>query len=274
MKFSILIANYNNGKFFEDCYQSIVSQTYENWECIIVDDCSTDDSVAIIENIIKEDARFQLYKNNENKGCGFTKNRCANLANGTVLGFLDPDDALETIALEKMMAVHLEHPKVALVHSKWKAYNENWEPIQEYKNAKKVDYSPNFFNLNGEITAFSSFKKKNYDKTSGIDSFLQRAVDIDLYLRLVEVGTTFFLDEFLYKYRKHEGGISTHKNVMKANYWRWFATMKAAERRNLNIENLFAESFVKRTDYNNLKNQYYQLKKFEPFQKWISIFKK
>ena len=48
VKFSILIANYNNGKFFKDCYDSIIAQTYKDWEVVIVDDRSTDDSVAII----------------------------------------------------------------------------------------------------------------------------------------------------------------------------------------------------------------------------------
>ena len=57
--FSILIANYNNGKYFEDCYKSIITQTHENWEVIIVDDASTDDSVVVIKKINGEDARFK-----------------------------------------------------------------------------------------------------------------------------------------------------------------------------------------------------------------------
>ena len=51
MKFSILIANYNNGKFFKDCYDSILAQEYKNWETIILDDKSTDDSVEVIKKI-------------------------------------------------------------------------------------------------------------------------------------------------------------------------------------------------------------------------------
>ncbi|WP_294297959.1 glycosyltransferase [uncultured Chryseobacterium sp.] len=51
-KISLLVANYNNGRYFKDCYDSIVSQTYENWEVIIVDDASTDNSVDIIKKLI------------------------------------------------------------------------------------------------------------------------------------------------------------------------------------------------------------------------------
>ena len=94
IKFSLLIANYNNGHFFEDCYYSIIPQTYTNWEVIIVDDKSTDNSVAIIKEFIKGDKRFKLFLNSENKGCGYTKNKCAYKSQGEILGFLDPDDGL------------------------------------------------------------------------------------------------------------------------------------------------------------------------------------
>ncbi|MFZ4771896.1 MAG: glycosyltransferase family 2 protein, partial [Ferruginibacter sp.] len=117
MLFSILIANYNNGRFFKDCYDSIIAQTYDNWEVIIVDDQSTDDSIAIISGLIKDDKRFKLFENEQNKGCGFTKRRCAELAAGDICGFLDPDDALMPDALALMMDAHQQNKELALVHS-------------------------------------------------------------------------------------------------------------------------------------------------------------
>src|SRR5690554_4791645 len=113
--FSILIAQYNNGHFFNDCYKSILEQTYANWEVIIVDDASTDDSLKVIKDIIKDDSRFKLFTNDTNKGCGYTKRKCAALATGEISGFLDPDDTLEPIALEKMVEIHLNHPEVSIV---------------------------------------------------------------------------------------------------------------------------------------------------------------
>ena len=73
-KLSIIVAIYNDGHFFKDCYRSIIAQTYQNWECIIVDDQSTDNSVELIQNLIGDDFRFKLYINKENKGVGFTEN--------------------------------------------------------------------------------------------------------------------------------------------------------------------------------------------------------
>ena len=65
MLFSILIANYNNGHFFNDCFQSIINQTYQNFEVIVVDDGSTDDSVNIIKQLIISDKRFKLLTKTE-----------------------------------------------------------------------------------------------------------------------------------------------------------------------------------------------------------------
>ena len=66
MKFSILIAHYNNFEYFKDCYQSIISQTYQNFEVIILDDCSTDDSYEKVKNLVKDDHKFKIFKNDEN----------------------------------------------------------------------------------------------------------------------------------------------------------------------------------------------------------------
>src|SRR4051812_9338800 len=117
MLFSLLIANYNNGEFFRDCYDSIIAQTYQNWEAIIVDDGSIDDSVNIIKSIIDNDSRFKFYANDKNYGCGYTKRRCVELASGDICGFIDPDDALLPEALQKMFTAYVNNPEAVLVHS-------------------------------------------------------------------------------------------------------------------------------------------------------------
>jgi len=251
MKFSILIANYNNGNFFKDCYDSIINQTYGNWEAIIVDDHSTDDSVKLIKAIIKDDSRFKLYENEKNEGCGYTKRKCAALAMGEIAGFLDPDDALILDALELMIQAHTNNPTFSLVHSNFYFCNELLEKTSLFNRAKSVTVNDRFINLNASVNHFVSFKKSFYDRTIGIDASFQRAVDQDLYLKLSETGPFYFIDKPLYNYRIHDKGISTSK-ADHAFYWYLKVIMKAEERRKINLENEVAE-LLNRTDPNNLQ---------------------
>lgn len=239
--FSILIANYNNGKFFQDCYNSIMEQTYPHWEVIIVDDASTDNSVAIIKKIIGEDTRFKVYENPENKGCGFTKRKCAELATGELCAFLDPDDAITTEALELMVAEHEKHPEASMIYSKPYFCDENLR-IETIRASKQVENNdPFYFDFEGYLYAFLSYKKDFYQKTQGIDSYLKRAVDRDLVLKLYEVGPAFLMDKALYLYRIHNGGISTNQNEDKAYFWYWVTIIDAAKRRNIDIEDIYLE---------------------------------
>ena len=239
--FSILIANYNNGKFFQDCYNSIMAQTYSHWEVIIVDDASTDNSVAIIKKIIGEDTRFKVYENPENKGCGFTKRKCAELATGELCAFLDPDDAITTEALELMVAEHEKHPEASMIYSKPYFCDENLR-IETIRASKQVENNdPFYFDFEGYLYAFLSYKKDFYHKTQGIDSYLKRAVDRDLVLKLYEVGPAFLMDKALYLYRIHNGGISTNQNEDKAYFWYWVTIIDAAKRRNIDIEDIYLE---------------------------------
>ena len=251
MLFSILIANYNNGKYFKDCYDSVIAQTYFNWEVIIVDDQSTDDSLELIGALIEHDNRFRLFVNEENRGCGFTKNRCADLATGEILGFLDPDDTLVPEALELMIQAHHDMPAVSLVHSNFYYCNEILERTSVFNRAKTVRVNQRFINLNASVNHFVSFKKLFYDQTSGIEVSLQRAVDQDLYIKLSEKGSFYFIDKPLYNYRIHNKGISTSK-ADQALYWYLKVIVRAEERRQINLEDEVAE-LLNRTDPENLQ---------------------
>lgn len=278
MKVSLLIANYNNGKYFQDCWQSIVGQTYENWEVIIVDDGSTDDSVNIIRQIVNGDVRVRFYSNEKNFGCGYTKRRCAELANGDLMGFLDPDDFLEMNALSILVeSFKLENDK-GLFFSLFNRVNENKAVISEKKYERNVNYNdPYFFNFEGIISHFTLFRKEVYNLTEGIDPYMLRAVDQDLYLKLCEKCKIGFVNAVLYNYRIHSQGISTggdqNINRIKANYWHWYAINAAAKRRGIYVENLFAEHFVS-ISYKRENELIINSKTYKLAQKLSSIYQK
>jgi len=215
MKFSILIANYNNGRFFADCYLSIISQTYTNWEAIIVDDCSTDNSLEIIENLTRGDNRFKIFTNNENRGCGYTKRKTLEMASGEMCGFLDPDDALEENALELSVKQYIEKNIVA-TYSKITFCDPKLKPVSDFKKIQPILNDEYFFNLPIQIHHFFTFRKHVYNKTVGIDPNLRSAVDQDLYLKILEHGDVSFIPVNLYLYRRHAKGISQHSSKIKA----------------------------------------------------------
>lgn len=215
MKFSLLIANYNNGKYFRECYDSIIRQTHTNWEVIIIDDCSTDNSVEVINKIIGDDSRFRMYENTENKGTGFTKRKAAELATGEICGFLDPDDALTEDAMSCSLEKYTIKDVVA-TYSKITFCDENLKPKFDYKKIKKIYNNKYFFNLPIQMNAFFSFRNTTYKKTSGINPHLTSAVDQDLYLKILEHGKVKFIRRNLYLYRRHNLGISQAGSKQKA----------------------------------------------------------
>lgn len=251
MLFSILIANYNNGRFFKDCYDAIIVQEYNAWECVIVDDASTDDSWELISGMVAGDDRFKLYRNEENKGCGYTKWRSASLAAGELCGFVDPDDALEPGALQAMADAHKQNPEASLAHSIFLYCDAALQVREPYAKAGPVTVSERFTNLQGKVNHFAVYKNACYQKTSGIDQTLARAVDQDLYLKLSEQGPFVFVDKPLYRYRIHETGISSGY-VAQAFYWYIKVIANAEQRRGVNLEHEVAE-LLNRTDPNKLQ---------------------
>jgi hypothetical protein len=86
------------------------------------------------------------------------------------------------------------------------------------------------------INHFTSFKKKIYDQTTGIDAYMKRAVDQDLYLKLEEKGGVIFLPEVLYLYRHNTHSISRDNNEYKAQAWHIYANSNACKRRALSLD--------------------------------------
>ncbi|WP_234109870.1 glycosyltransferase family 2 protein [Chryseobacterium sp. R2A-55] len=236
MKFSILIANYNNGKYFQECYQSLLSQDYPNWEAVILDDCSTDNSVEVMKNIFKDDARFRFYQNEKNEGVGFTKGKLIELAQGEICGFVDPDDAILPTAIKKATAIFEKEKDVVLTYSRLIKCDENLQPLAENKSANQI---PNgnryFFNCPIVINHFVCFRRKTYFETEKIDPNLKISEDQDLYLKLYERGKVRFIDDANYLYRFHAGGISQNDNKQKSREFWGEVIFKAMKRRNLKV---------------------------------------
>ena len=249
--FSVLIANYNNGKYLQEAIDSVLAQTYTNWEVIIVDDRSTDDSQQIYDKYA-DDERFHIFYNEKNMGCGYTKARCAELANGEICGFLDPDDTITEDALEVMVKVHVDNPNVSLAYSRLNVMDKDMNFVEVYEAQRDIPNTSSFLEYGIGVSHFVSFKKSLYDKTPGINPYFLRAVDHDLYYLLEEVGTLKFVKKPLYNYRTAtDQNISLGENGYKAFLWHLMGEYEACKRRgfsNRKTEELLFRDFKNTLD--------------------------
>ena len=250
---SILIANYNNARFLGTCLQSLARQTCTDWEAVILDDGSTDDSVTVIRQLIQGDGRFKFFQNPRNMNAGYTKRRLVELSAGDVFAFLDPDDALEPHALELMRQHHAALPETGLIYSNFTYCDANLLPQSVHRARQVTALDSSYYNFQGEIAHFATFKRRFYAKTTGIDPFNRIAHDKDLYLKMCEVAPVKHVDEALYLYRLHSGGISTANNAERAAFWHWVALIKMAERRGVSIEQDFLAYYLPREKVTPLK---------------------
>ncbi|WP_051878191.1 glycosyltransferase family 2 protein [Chryseobacterium sp. FH1] len=247
MLFSILIAHYNNYDYFKDCYYSILKQTYQNYEIILVDDCSIDDSYKKIQELTKDNPRVKTFQNESNKGVGFTKRKCIELATGEICGFVDPDDAIAENALEKSVENHMGDNVVT--YSQFYLCDKHLEPQRLFQHSRAIkNNDKKFFNIFLEANHFFTFKKSAYSKTSGINQDLTSAVDQDLYLKLYDVGSFKFIKDPLYYYRLHENGVSQDSSKKEKLNQNWHhVIIDTANRRNL--KKLYGKKI---TEINNL----------------------
>ena len=237
-KVSILVANYNNGRYLMDAINSVRCQTYQNWEIIIVDDGSTDNSLDIYKEL-KADERIRIFFNDHNMGCGYTKRQCVKYANGDICGFLDPDDTLTEEAIQIMVAGHEKHPDSSLISSTCFNTDEKLNIVSVSSYGCSIPQGYSFLTYRKGVTAFATFRKKCYEQTEGIDPLMLRAVDHDLYYKLEEVGNVYFVDKPLYYYRQNtSSNISLgEENQTKAHAWDIYAMINACRRRGISIEN-------------------------------------
>ena len=240
--FSVLIANYNNGQYLMGAIDSVRQQAYSNWEIVLVDDGSSDNSNELYKEL-ELDSRIRVFRNGKNMGCGYTKRRCVEESSGELCGFLDPDDEILPNALEVMVETHRNHPEVSLVTSRYYFCDEQLKPYRESRPLV-IPEGKDFFTM-AAYTAevFSAFKRSVYDRTEGISTLYHLGVDQDLYFKLEEVAPILPINDLTYKYRIYKGSISS--NELRARYWNMIIHHDVCLRRGLNPDDYsFKDMFV------------------------------
>ncbi len=227
--FSILMANFNNARFIKTAINSVISQTYPYWELIIVDDCSTDNSLTIINHLLKDD-RIKLIRHERNQGYGGSLKTAAANGLNDIIGIVDADDKLHKDALKIIADAYQKNPDYGFI------YSTMWECDAQLKNCIKnrwigydVPKKTNIFKI--KISHFKTFLRRAYLKTSGFDPDQKRAVDKDIIFKLEEVTKFKFVNIPLYYYRWHREGISQAKSSFQPEFYHYLAKLKAYKRR-------------------------------------------
>ena len=137
---SIITPVHNSGNFILETIKSVQEQTYSKWELILIDDCSTDNSVDSIEKIKENDPRISLIKNDKNSGPAITRNKGIKAAKGEFITFLDGDDIWKPNFLKTSLAMCLNN-NYEFVFASYERKNEYLEPyISDFIVPDKVSY--------------------------------------------------------------------------------------------------------------------------------------
>lgn len=215
---SLIIPCYNAEAYVEEMLVSIQAQTFANWECIIVDDHSTDNSQAIIRDFKTEDNRFKLFNRPESKPKG--GNSCRNygftLAEGEFINWIDADDILHPDFIGEKISVILAEPTLDFVISQTSHFNNNFDhhKINEYSPSYTVFKSEDTLTdyVIGKIIFFTfgpMWRKTFLEDKELFDESIYILQEWEFYIRLLLLNPKFeVIDKPLYFHRRHVSSIT------------------------------------------------------------------
>ncbi|WP_282173956.1 glycosyltransferase family 2 protein [Cytobacillus firmus] len=216
---SIITPTYNAENFILETIESVVNQTYPNWELLIVDDCSQDSTIEKIKFAANKDRRIKLYILQENSGAAVARNRALREAKGKYVAFLDSDDLWEKEKLEKQLNFMLEN-NIAFSFSSYKIIDTNGDVQKVINVPNEITYKQLLKNtIIGCLTVMLDREKLGIIQMPNI----RTRQDTALWLSILKKGNKAFgIQEPLAKYRKVQGSISSNKYKMAKRNWEMY----------------------------------------------------
>lgn len=198
---SIIVPCYNQAHFLGEALQSVIDQTYTNWECIIVNDGSPDNTKFVSEAWCKKDNRF-IYTEKENGGLSSARNAGVELAKGTYILPLDADDMIHENFLSALVPELENDTALAIVTCYSKFFFKTKENIiHKLKPAGTTYHAILFENC---LIATSLYRKQCWEEVGGYDENMKKGFeDWEFWLAITKRGWTYkVVEEFLFYYRK------------------------------------------------------------------------
>lgn len=228
---SIISSFYNAQNYFEETFISVMKQTLQNFEWIIVDDCSTDEkAVKLFDSLPQRSNKIKTFRHQKNRGLSAGRNTAISHATGKYLFFMDLDDLIDPTYLEKCVIFLELYPEISFVNSFTVGFQE-----QEYLWTHGFEKSARFIEQNW-VTAMLMYRKTDFDRLGGFDENLRFYEDWERWLKAIsnkQKGWT--IPEYLHYYRRAESGLlavsineeSEEKKVEKEIKSRYYAPFQS-----------------------------------------------
>lgn len=242
---SIVMPSYNTGRFIKETIESVLAQSYPTWELILVDDCSTDDTDAVVGPYLA-DERIRYIKNDTNSGAAVSRNRALQEAKGKWIAFLDSDDLWEPDKLKKQLTFMKDND----YHFSYTNYIEIDEGSKA--NGKSVTGPKHITKRGMYHYCWMGCLTVMYDADAvGLIQVadIKKNNDYAMWLKVCKKANCYLLDETLAKYRKRSGSLSNH-GYMELIKWHYML-YREADNRNpisslvLTVRNLFFGAWKK-----------------------------
>ena len=202
---SIVMPSYNTACYIKESIQSVLAQTYADWELIIVDDCSTDNSEDVIKSI--KDDRIRYFRNEQNSGAAASRNKALREARGKWIAFLDSDDLWHPEKLEKQIRFMKENG-YSFSYTNYSEIDEATQPLGRTVTGPKRITKTGMFNYcwPGCLTVMYDASVVGLIQIADI----KKNNDYAMWLKVCRKTDCWLLDENLAQYRKRGGSISRH----------------------------------------------------------------
>ena len=235
---SICIPTYNGEKYLKECLDTVLSQSYENIEIIIVDDCSTDKTISIIEEYIQKDNRIKLIKNQLNIGLVANWNKCLELANGEWIKFVFQDDLIEPNCLSLLHDAVGGHSIVVCdrdfifdnsvsettkvyytkdLLSLKKLFNKVETTILNNQQVSEIASNHLALNIIGEPTAVM-FRKSVITDLGVFNTDFSQICDLEYWLRIATAKGLVYVPKRLVSFRVHVNSTSASNVISTVKF--------------------------------------------------------
>ncbi len=214
---SVIMAAYNAEKTIEQAIMSVLTQSYKNLELLVVDDCSSDHTVSIVECIAKKDVRVKLVQNPKNSGVSYTRKQGLEKSAGSWIAILDSDDVWDPEKLEKQIELQKEK-NADLLYTGSAFMNENGKRIDWYLHAPAELTYRQLLKQNLVSNSSALVRKELYDQFYAVGDRMHE--DFAIWLGILKTGRKAYgVDEPLLVYRLAKSSKSGNKlNAAKMNW--------------------------------------------------------